>query len=45
VKDLAHAHRDVTGRRENTGDGEFEEKWFYPMYGASGLEIVDFDQD
>lgn len=25
--------------------GEYQEKWFYPMYGASGLEVGDFDQD
>lgn len=30
---------------ENDGKGKFEEHWFYPMYGASGLEIGDFDQD
>lgn len=29
----------------NDGDGEFEEEWFYPLYGASGLEVDDFDQD
>lgn len=29
----------------NQGDLEFEESWFYPMYGASGLEVDDFDQD
>ncbi|WP_051287471.1 FG-GAP repeat domain-containing protein [Algoriphagus mannitolivorans] len=30
---------------KNDGKGKFEEHWFYPMYGASGLEIGDFDQD
>lgn len=30
---------------KNDGNGKFEENWFYPMYGASGLEIGDFDQD
>lgn len=30
---------------ENDGSGRFEETWFYPMYGASGLEVGDFDQD
>ena len=30
---------------KNQGNGKFEEDWFYPMYGASGLEIGDFDQD
>jgi len=29
----------------NDGDGEFEEEWFYPLYGASGLEVEDYDQD
>jgi hypothetical protein len=45
--DLSQILKNYHGVRvfENTGDGEFEEKWFYPMYGASGLEIGDFDQD
>jgi hypothetical protein len=30
---------------QNNGDGSFEESWFYPMHGASGLEVGDFDQD
>ncbi|RIW17304.1 VCBS repeat-containing protein [Algoriphagus lacus] len=30
---------------KNTGEGEFEESWFYPMHGASGLEVGDFDLD
>ncbi len=29
----------------NNGKNEFEESWFYPMYGASGIEIADFDGD
>ncbi len=29
----------------NNGENEFEESWFYPMHGASGLEIDDFDGD
>lgn len=29
----------------NEGDFEFNQSWFYPMYGASGLEVDDFDQD
>jgi len=29
----------------NLGENEFEESWFYPMYGASGVEVADFDQD
>jgi hypothetical protein len=30
---------------ENKGSGKFVERWFYPMHGASGLEVGDFDQD
>jgi hypothetical protein len=30
---------------ELNGSGEYEEKWFYPMHGASGIEVGDFDQD
>ncbi|SDA76399.1 Repeat domain-containing protein [Algoriphagus alkaliphilus] len=30
---------------ENNGKGKFTEKWFYPMHGATGLEVDDFDQD
>ena len=30
---------------ERDASGEFQEKWFYPMHGASGLEVGDFDQD
>ncbi len=29
----------------NDGENDFEEKWFYPMHGASGLEVDDFDGD
>ncbi len=29
----------------NNGEYQFEESWFYPMYGASGLVIDDFDQN
>ncbi|TXE12265.1 FG-GAP repeat domain-containing protein [Algoriphagus aquimarinus] len=29
----------------NNGENEFEESWFYPMHGASGIEIADFDGD
>ncbi|MDI1324758.1 MAG: VCBS repeat-containing protein [Algoriphagus sp.] len=29
----------------NDGDGEFEQEWFYPLFGASGLEVDDFDLD
>jgi hypothetical protein len=45
--DLSQILKNYHGVRifENNGDGEFEEKWFYPMYGASGLEIGDFDLD
>jgi hypothetical protein len=30
---------------QNNRDGSFDESWFYPMHGASGLEVGDFDQD
>jgi hypothetical protein len=30
---------------ENEGKEKFTEKWFYPIHGASGLEVGDFDQD
>lgn len=30
---------------ERDNSGEFEEKWFYAMHGATGLEVGDFDQD
>lgn len=30
---------------EGTEKGGFKEGWFYPMYGATGLEVGDFDQD
>ncbi|WP_192346016.1 VCBS repeat-containing protein [Algoriphagus sp. Y33] len=29
----------------NDGENKFEELWFYPMYGASGIEVGDFDDD
>jgi len=29
----------------NNGKNEYEESWFYPMHGATGLEIHDFDGD
>ncbi|MFC3878800.1 FG-GAP repeat domain-containing protein [Algoriphagus namhaensis] len=29
----------------NRGEEEFEETWFYPIYGATGLEVADFDLD
>ncbi len=29
----------------NNGENQFEESWFYPMYGASGILVEDFDQD
>lgn len=29
----------------NDGENNFEENWFYPMHGASGIEIDDFDGD
>ncbi len=30
---------------ENEGKGKFTESWFYPLHGASGLEVGDFDAD
>ena len=30
---------------KNQGDGTFEESWFYPMHGATGLEVGDFNED
>lgn len=30
---------------ELNDSGEYEQQWFYPMHGASGLEVGDFDQD
>lgn len=30
---------------ENDGKGKFKERWFYPMHGASSLELGDFDED
>jgi len=29
----------------NDGENNFKESWFYPMHGASGLEVDDFDGD
>lgn len=29
----------------NDGKNNFKESWFYPMHGASGLELDDFDGD
>jgi hypothetical protein len=26
-------------------EGEYQEKWFYPLYGASGVELGDFYED
>ena len=45
--DLSQILKNFHGVRifENDGSGGFEESWFYPMYGASGLEVGDFDQD
>ncbi|WP_296697625.1 VCBS repeat-containing protein [Algoriphagus sp.] len=45
--DLSQILKDFHGVRifRNQGDLEFEQFWFYPMYGSSGLEIEDFDQD
>ncbi|MFC3417313.1 FG-GAP repeat domain-containing protein [Algoriphagus hitonicola] len=30
---------------KNQGDGTFKESWFYPMHGATGLEVGDFNED
>lgn len=30
---------------ENKGDGNFEESWFYPQYGAAKAMALDFDGD
>ncbi len=30
---------------ERDANGDYQESWFYPMHGASGLELGDFDQD
>lgn len=45
--DLSQIFKRFHGVRmfKNLGDFEFEEVWFYPMYGASGIEADDFDQD
>lgn len=45
--DLSPILKNYHGLRiyKNLGEGQFEEKWFYPMYGASGLEVGDFDGD
>lgn len=45
--DLSQVDKNYHGVRVflNNGTNEFEEGWFYPMNGASGLEIDDFDQD
>lgn len=45
--DLSQILKSFHGVRifKNLGELEFEESWFYPMYGASGLEVDDFDQD
>jgi hypothetical protein len=29
----------------NDGKGNFDKEWFYPLFGASGLEVDDFDED
>ncbi|MBN3521856.1 VCBS repeat-containing protein [Algoriphagus lutimaris] len=45
--DLAPVLKNYHGVRIflNEGDLDFEPSWFYPMYGASDLEVADFDQD
>ncbi|NVJ84788.1 MAG: VCBS repeat-containing protein [Algoriphagus sp.] len=45
--DLSQILKNFHGVRifKNKGSFEFEESWFYPMYGASGVQVDDFDQD
>ncbi|TFV94642.1 VCBS repeat-containing protein [Algoriphagus kandeliae] len=45
--DLSQIFKNFHGVRifKNKGGLEFEETWFYPMYGASGIKADDFDQD
>ncbi len=45
--DLSQTLKNFHGVRifENDGSGGFEQTWFYPMHGASGLEVGDFDHD
>lgn len=45
--DLSQIYKNYHGVRVflNNGENEFEESWFYPMHGASGIEIADFDED
>lgn len=45
--DLSQVLKRYHGVRVFLGDsnGGFAEGWFYPMYGASGLEVGDFDGD
>lgn len=45
--DLSQILKNFHGIRifRNQGSLKFEQSWFYPMYGASGLEVDDFDQD
>ena len=45
--DLSQINKNYHGVRVflNNGDNEFVESWFYPMHGASSIEIADFDED
>jgi len=45
--DLSQILKNFHGIRifRNQGDLNFNQSWFYPMFGASGLEVGDFDQD
>lgn len=45
--DLSQIYKNYHGVRVflNNGENEFEESWFYPMHGASGIEVADFDED
>lgn len=45
--DLSQVFKYFHGVRifKNQGDGTFEESWFYPIHGATGLVVGDFNED
>lgn len=45
--DISSSLKSYHGLRyfENEGNGQFSERWFYPMHGASGVAAADFDLD
>ncbi len=45
--DISSSLKNYHGVRilKNQGNFKFNEKWFYPVFGASELEIEDFDKD